>query len=158
MQMTNDEIIRSYRTAKDKKKQIVILSQLNTCSKNEIVQILKDAGLHPGYTRSTNEPKKVGKKEKGEEKIEPEEPPKVEEIKITELDVSNEEYNQELSFILDQSINPKIKRCEEKIAEINKEIQVHEKAIRALEKRSAVHEAQKGKLEEIYKAIASYIG
>lgn len=45
MEMTNGEIITSYRQAKDKKKQIEVLADLNMCSKDEIVEILKEQGV-----------------------------------------------------------------------------------------------------------------
>ena len=44
MQMTNEEIIKSYKEAKDKKKQIKILADLNTCDANIIKEILIEAG------------------------------------------------------------------------------------------------------------------
>lgn len=44
MQMTNEEICRSYRQAKDKQNQIQILAELNNCKANEIREILKDSG------------------------------------------------------------------------------------------------------------------
>lgn len=180
MQMTNEEIARSYREAKDKKKQIGILAELNLCSRTEIEYILRDEGLHPGYQRKPKEPKKAAKKAvkelrtpgkkktiisedqtkdiPGKQTKKTDAPGQQLEISMTELDTDTEEYQQELSFILDQSINPKIKRCEEKIEEISKKIQAHEKEIKALQKRTAVHKARKDKLEEIYKAIASYMG
>lgn len=45
MQMTNDEIIRRYKAADDRRKMIRILSELNACPKKVIRQILMDAGL-----------------------------------------------------------------------------------------------------------------
>lgn len=45
--MTNEEILRSYRQAQDKEKQIEILSDLNLCSKARIVDILSDGGVDP---------------------------------------------------------------------------------------------------------------
>jgi len=44
MQMTNEEICRNYRQAKDKQNQIQILAELNNCKANEIREILKDSG------------------------------------------------------------------------------------------------------------------
>lgn len=41
MQMTNIEIVREYKLAANKKKQIEILAELNECTKDEIVGILK---------------------------------------------------------------------------------------------------------------------
>ncbi|MBR2132245.1 MAG: hypothetical protein IJ955_06870 [Oscillospiraceae bacterium] len=47
MQMTNEEIVRHYRQAKDKKADIGVLADLNMCSKDEIRAILQDAGVDP---------------------------------------------------------------------------------------------------------------
>ena len=44
MQMTTEEIIRSYTTAKDKSKQIGILADLNGCDKEKIRAILISKG------------------------------------------------------------------------------------------------------------------
>lgn len=44
MTMDNTEIINTYRAAKDKKAQLGILAELNTCSKTEIADILTAAG------------------------------------------------------------------------------------------------------------------
>lgn len=49
MHMTNGEIVRSYRTAKEKKKQIEILAELNACSTADIKKILVEEGVQfPG--------------------------------------------------------------------------------------------------------------
>lgn len=45
MQMNNAEIVKSYREAKDKKKQVSILAELNACEKEKIISILKDGGI-----------------------------------------------------------------------------------------------------------------
>lgn len=65
MQMKPDEIASSYRQSKDKAKQLVILSQLNATSVDNIKQILLDQGLDyrqlPRSKRKDNlspEPKK----------------------------------------------------------------------------------------------------
>ena len=42
--MTDDEIVRSYQQADDKKKQLKILAELNLCKTDDIVSILKEAG------------------------------------------------------------------------------------------------------------------
>lgn len=42
--MTDDEIVRSYQQAEDKKKQLKILAELNLCKTDDIVNILKGAG------------------------------------------------------------------------------------------------------------------
>ena len=61
MQMTDSEIVKSYKEAKEKKKQIEILSQLNACDVAKIREILIANGVQfPGP-----KPKKV-KEEKTE--------------------------------------------------------------------------------------------
>lgn len=45
MQMTSFDIVKSYREAKDKTKQVRILADLNACSKSEIIEILKSGGV-----------------------------------------------------------------------------------------------------------------
>ena len=55
MQMTDNEIVKSYKEAKEKKKQIEILSQLNACDVAKIREILIANGVQfPGP-----KPKKV---------------------------------------------------------------------------------------------------
>ena len=50
MVMTREEIIRDYRQAADKTNQIVVLSELNLCKKQEIAEILMEAGMEvPKY-------------------------------------------------------------------------------------------------------------
>ena len=44
MQMSYGEIVRSYKEAKEQKKQIGILADLNAVGKDEIAKILYDAG------------------------------------------------------------------------------------------------------------------
>ena len=45
LSMSAEEIVTSYKQAKDKKKQITILSQLNLCTADEIIEILKASGI-----------------------------------------------------------------------------------------------------------------
>ena len=69
MQMTNEEIIREYRGAKNKKEQIKILADLNTCDTNTIKEILAAGGeaVARPYKRSEKpEEKKAAKTEKQE--------------------------------------------------------------------------------------------
>jgi hypothetical protein len=47
MEMTNEEIVRSYRQAKFPEEQIKILADLNVCSRARIVRILKEGGVDP---------------------------------------------------------------------------------------------------------------
>lgn len=46
MEMSNDEIVLSYRQSKNQKEQITILSQLNSCDKADIQIILRDNDLN----------------------------------------------------------------------------------------------------------------
>lgn len=69
MQMTEKEIIRSYKEAKRKQEQIKILADLNTCQKEDIRKILREAGLDvPAtgnrYTKKKEEPEASGSKRK----------------------------------------------------------------------------------------------
>ena len=43
--MTNGEIVADYKQAKDKKKQIAILADLNGCKEEDIREILKNGGI-----------------------------------------------------------------------------------------------------------------
>lgn len=45
MTMTNEEIARDYKLAKDGLKQAKILAELNQCSKEKIVEILQEQGV-----------------------------------------------------------------------------------------------------------------
>lgn len=47
MEMTNEEILRNYRQAKDPHEQVKILADLNVCSRTRIVQILIEQGVDP---------------------------------------------------------------------------------------------------------------
>lgn len=61
--MDKGEICRDYNAAKDKKRQIQILAELNACSKEEIMKILQEGGcIFQGELKKTN--KTVGPVEK----------------------------------------------------------------------------------------------
>lgn len=45
MQMTEDEIVRSYKNAKNRNTQVTVLAQLNACPKEQIEQILEQKGV-----------------------------------------------------------------------------------------------------------------
>lgn len=45
MQMTNEEIVRSYKEAKHKGHQIGVLADLNVCPKEVIIEILVEGGI-----------------------------------------------------------------------------------------------------------------
>ena len=46
MEMAAHEIVRSYKEAKDKKKQVSILAQLNLCTPEDIKKILVEGGIN----------------------------------------------------------------------------------------------------------------
>ena len=57
MQMTNEEIVRRFKEAKDKKKQVGILAELNMCEKYQIIEILKASGIdHRNLPRTRKNP------------------------------------------------------------------------------------------------------
>lgn len=64
MEMSNEEIVRRYRQAKNKRSQVNILAQLNCCSKDEIIEVLKQEGITdkqlPRAERSDKGKKKSG--------------------------------------------------------------------------------------------------
>lgn len=64
MEMSNEEIVRRYRQAKNKRQQVNILAQLNCCSKDEIIKVLKQEGITdkqlPRAERSDKGKKKSG--------------------------------------------------------------------------------------------------
>ena len=47
LEMTPEEIVRSYREALDKKHQLEVLADLNVCSKEVIRKVLIDNGVRP---------------------------------------------------------------------------------------------------------------
>jgi len=57
MQMTNGEIVASYRQAKNKKEQVKILAELNACKNEEITEILVDGGVAANQLPRTREKK-----------------------------------------------------------------------------------------------------
>lgn len=79
MQMTSEEIKRSYQTAADPKVQIEILADLNLCQKEDIRRILIEQGIPEEEL-----PKKRGRKKKQEEPVVVSEPIK-EQIQKEEL-------------------------------------------------------------------------
>ena len=64
MEMSNEEIVRRYKLAKNKRSQVNILAQLNCCSKDEIIEVLKQEGITdkqlPRAERSDKGKKKSG--------------------------------------------------------------------------------------------------
>ena len=57
--MTAESVVKSYREAKDKKKQIAILAQLNACSQDDILKVLVDNGVNGrSLPRNSRKPSK----------------------------------------------------------------------------------------------------
>lgn len=58
MQMSNEEIVRNYREAKYKAKQLGILAELNACDEQKIKDILTEGGIdYRSFPRSKREKK-----------------------------------------------------------------------------------------------------
>lgn len=56
MQMSNEEIVRNYREAKYKAKQLGILAELNACNEQKIKDILTEGGIdYRSFPRSRKE-------------------------------------------------------------------------------------------------------
>lgn len=58
MQMTENEIVRNYREAKNKREQVTILADLNRCEKEEIVEILLKNGVDQRELPRKRKPRK----------------------------------------------------------------------------------------------------
>lgn len=82
MEMTDFEIVSSYREAKKKKDQIEILSDLNCCSKERIIEILKENGVSPKEL-PRNRKKKVDTYETNTVPVAKEEPKAEEQQEVT---------------------------------------------------------------------------
>lgn len=54
MEMTPNEILRSFQEAKDRHEQIRILADLNLCKPSKIIEILKQAGVDKRLLPRTN--------------------------------------------------------------------------------------------------------
>ena len=85
MEMKPSEILASYKNASSKTSQIVILAELNACTRDEIIEILEQMG--------ESVPKRKYTRKKEPENTEPErkkewEEPKLEKVPIPEL-ISN---------------------------------------------------------------------
>lgn len=57
MQMTESEIVRDYREAKNKREQVTILADRNVCEKEEIIGILLKNGVDPRELPRKRKPK-----------------------------------------------------------------------------------------------------
>lgn len=57
MQMSEFEILRDYRQAKDKVEQVKILADMNSCTQKEIVEFLAKHGINAKYRKCQNKAK-----------------------------------------------------------------------------------------------------
>lgn len=64
MQMTDSEIVRDYREAKNKREQVTILADLNRCEKEEIIDILLKNGVDQRELPRKRKPKSKPEEEK----------------------------------------------------------------------------------------------
>ena len=55
--MSDFEILRDYREARDKKEQVKILADMNLCTQKEIVELLVRHGIKAKYRKCWNEEK-----------------------------------------------------------------------------------------------------
>lgn len=64
MHMTENEIVREYRGAKNKREQVTILSDLNSCEKEEIIEILLRNGVDQKELPRKRKPRKKPEEER----------------------------------------------------------------------------------------------
>ena len=64
MRMTENEIVRNYREAKNKREQVTILADLNRCCKEEIIDILLKNGVEQRELPQKRKPRKKPEEEK----------------------------------------------------------------------------------------------
>lgn len=127
MQMSDSEIVRSYKEAKDKRSQVGVLADLNACSKDYIREILQRNGINapkPGR-KTTTEPEPVkavltemAKKAVRKEPADPEDDTPDELLllateRLKNLRESREEREHDIQIM--QSIVDDYKRREEKL-------------------------------------------
>lgn len=116
MQMTNEEIVTSYKQAKNKKEQVKILSELNSCSQEDIINVLLNNGVDwRSLPRGTKVPKSTESTTNNIKKInKPTDNQNSKEIK------SCNEIGQIKQFISD--LLDERSKHEEAIVEINKQL------------------------------------
>ena len=71
MQMNDDEIVKMYREAEDKKAQITILADLNVCEKEDIIKILKAGGVTQAEMPRNRKKTESGGQSKAESDVHP---------------------------------------------------------------------------------------
>lgn len=113
MQMTEIEIVGSFKRSENRKEQIEILAQLNACDKEEIEGILEK------YNIDVSKYKKKKRKKKEE---------------VAEAEVVKEEEPKE-EMELPVGVIPKVVKtvCENRIARLTEEIEKHFENIKEME-------------------------
>ena len=103
MEMSNEEIVRRYRQAKNKRSQVNILAQLNCCSKDEIIEVLKQEGITDKQLPRAERSDK-GKKKSGEPAAEAKETEITAPLEKQETNSQEEEKNKLNSSTVDVNI------------------------------------------------------
>ena len=103
MEMSNEEIVRRYRQAKNKRSQVNILAQLNCCSKDEIIEVLKQEGITDKQLPRAERSDK-GKKKSGEPAVEAKETEITAPLEKQETNSQEEEKNKLNSSTVDVNI------------------------------------------------------
>ena len=155
MQMTDKEIIRSYKEALNKRKQIEVLSDLNACPREDIVNILSAAGVY----------NKPGKKPAKKEDI-----PRVKKTKVKAVrsggvsampEEAKKEMNENIKRQLEEiktSVNEEDVRVSKEVAELlNENIDNIENSIKRMRKELFELETSIAKREEDYDRYMAFI-
>lgn len=103
MEMSNEEIVRRCRQAKNKRQQVNILAQLNCCSKDEIIEVLKQEGITDKQLPRAERSDK-GKKKSGEPTEEAKETEITAPLEKQETNSQEEEKNKLNSSAVDVNI------------------------------------------------------
>lgn len=103
MEMSNEEIVRRYKLAKNKRSQVNILAQLNCCKKDEIIEVLKQEGITDKQLPRAERSDK-GKKKSGEPAAEAKETEITAPLEKQETNSQEEEKNKLNSSTVDVNI------------------------------------------------------
>ena len=145
MTMGNTEIAVSYKTARNKTKQVAVLADLNCCSKEEIKNILKAEGLlskNDGSTKRRGRQKKSVDTKEAAERLAIENTanmPVMIELKdemIALPEASGSSIAQAIEELMDGAIEEEIRLYEIQIAKL---------------------QAKKKRLENVYRVLAAYL-
>ena len=157
MQMTEKEIIRSYKEALNKRKQIEVLSDLNACPREDIVNILSAAGVY----------NKPGKKPAKKEDIPRVKRIKIKAVKSGEVSAMPEDAKKEMDENIrrqleeikaETSVREEDVRVSKEVAELlNENIDNIENSIKRMKKELFELEASIAKREEDYDRYMAFM-